>query len=68
MFFHNRESARKQFENFVQTVYFMNIMEQPNEKPITKLIKRFGVAGFLFFLIKGLLWLVIPALAAYFAW
>ncbi|MBA3633255.1 MAG: alanyl-tRNA synthetase [Acidobacteria bacterium] len=31
-------------------------------------VKRFGVAGFLFFLIKGLLWLIIPALAAYFAW
>ena len=30
--------------------------------------KRFGVAGFLFFLIKGLLWLIIPALAAYLAW
>lgn len=24
-------------------------------------IKRLGVAGFLFFLIKGLLWLAIPA-------
>jgi len=31
-------------------------------------IKRLGVAGFLFFLIKGLLWLIIPTLAAYFAW
>lgn len=31
-------------------------------------IKRFGVAGFLFFLIKGLLWLIVPALVAYFAW
>ena len=31
-------------------------------------VKRFGFAGFLFFLIKGLLWLIIPALAAYFAW
>ncbi len=30
-------------------------------------IKRFGVAGFLFFLIKGLLWLLVPALAVYFA-
>jgi hypothetical protein len=29
--------------------------------------KRFGVAGFLFFLIKGLLWLIIPALIAYFS-
>jgi hypothetical protein len=46
----------------------MNIVQQQKEKFITKLIKRFGVAGFLFFLIKGLLWLIIPALAAYFAW
>ena len=30
-------------------------------------IKRFGVAGFLFFLIKGLLWLIVPALIAYFS-
>lgn len=30
-------------------------------------VKRFGVAGFLFFLIKGLLWLIVPALIAYFA-
>ena len=25
------------------------------------LLKRFGVAGFLFFLIKGLFWLALPA-------
>lgn len=30
-------------------------------------IKRLGVAGFLFFLIKGLLWLIVPALIAYLA-
>lgn len=28
-------------------------------------IKRFGVAGFLFFLIKGLLWLTVPAVLAW---
>jgi len=43
-------------------------MPQQKEKFAAKLIKRFGIAGFLFFLIKGLLWLIIPALAAYFAW
>jgi hypothetical protein len=43
-------------------------MPQQERKSVAKLIKRFGVAGFLFFLIKGLLWLIIPALAAYFAW
>jgi hypothetical protein len=31
-------------------------------------VKRLGFAGFMFFLIKGLLWLIIPALATYFAW
>jgi len=46
----------------------MNIVQQQEKNSVTKLIKRFGAAGFLFFLIKGLLWLIIPALAAYFAW
>ncbi len=30
-------------------------------------IKRLGLWGFLFFLVKGLLWLAIPALLALFA-
>ncbi|MDQ6785195.1 MAG: alanyl-tRNA synthetase [Acidobacteriota bacterium] len=30
-------------------------------------LKRFGIVGFLLFLVKGLLWLIIPALAVYFA-
>jgi hypothetical protein len=29
--------------------------------------KRVGVAAFLFFLIKGILWLIVPAVVAYFA-
>lgn len=29
--------------------------------------KRLGIVAFLFFLIKGLAWLVVPAAAAYFA-
>jgi hypothetical protein len=29
--------------------------------------KRVGLAAFLFFLIKGILWLVVPAIVAYFA-
>jgi hypothetical protein len=33
-----------------------------------KLIKRFGIAGFLFFLIKGLLWLIVPFLIGYSLW
>jgi len=68
MFFHSRKPRRKRFENFRETVYFMNIVPEQEKKSKTNLIKRLGVAGFLFFLIKGLLWLIIPALAAYFAW
>lgn len=30
-----------------------------------RVLKRFGIAGFLFFLIKGLLWLLIPAALAF---
>jgi len=29
--------------------------------------KRVGAAAFLFFLVKGLLWLIVPAIVAYFA-
>lgn len=29
-------------------------------------LKRLGVAGFMFFLAKGLLWLMVPGLLAYF--
>ena len=43
----------------------MEDSEQTNQ--FSRWIKRFGVVGFLFFLIKGLLWLIIPALLAYFA-
>lgn len=43
--------------------------EEPEKRkcPAVRWVKRFGVAGFLFFLIKGLLWLIVPALVAYFA-
>jgi hypothetical protein len=46
------------------------MQEQPVKKEFSfsRLIKRFGVAGFLFFFIKGLLWLIVPAVIAYFAW
>lgn len=30
----------------------------------TEVLKRFGLAGSLFFTIKGLLWLIVPALIA----
>ncbi len=44
---------------------------EKNKNPniFAKWIKRFGVAGFLFFLIKGVvLYILVPALIAYFAW
>jgi hypothetical protein len=44
------------------------MQEDPfKEKSTLKWTKRFGVAAFLFFLIKGLLWLIVPAVIAYFA-
>jgi len=67
-FFIAENRRHKRFENFRETVYFINIVPEQEKKSKTNLIKRLGVAGFFFFLIKGLLWLIIPALAAYFAW
>ncbi len=41
---------------------------EKTEKPLAfaRWFKRFGVAGFMFFLIKGLLWLIVPAVAVYY--
>lgn len=41
--------------------------ENKKKCPAVNWVKRFGVAGFMFFLIKGLLWLIVPALIAYFS-
>ncbi|HTK37720.1 MAG TPA: hypothetical protein VL325_04445 [Pyrinomonadaceae bacterium] len=43
--------------------------EEPQKEKRSTLnwTKRFGVVAFLFFLIKGLLWLVVPAVVAYFS-
>jgi len=30
------------------------------------ILRKFGVAGFIFFLVKGLLWLIVPFLFAWF--
>lgn len=38
-----------------------------NKSAIQKWVKRFGFYGFMFFLVKGLLWLTVPALIAYFS-
>jgi hypothetical protein len=34
---------------------------------VSKWVKRLGFWGFMFFLVKGLLWLLIPALVAFWA-
>jgi len=50
---------------------FMNIMHeqtQTRKNPAAKWIKRFGVAGFLFFFIKGLIWLALLIGATYFGY
>jgi hypothetical protein len=38
--------------------------EQPQPRPLIFWLRRFGVAGFLFYLIKGLLWILISVLVA----
>ncbi len=44
----------------------MNVPEdKPQDGRLSRWIKRFGAAGFLFFLIKGLLWLIIPTVIAW---
>ena len=40
--------------------------EAPPASPVRIWIRRFGVAGFLFFLVKGLLWLSLPTLLVVF--
>lgn len=35
--------------------------QNKNRKGVVKWLKRIGVAGFLFFLIKGILWLTVGA-------
>jgi hypothetical protein len=60
----------RQFELFKRKSYFKETMqEQPKKEkyPANAWIKRFGVAGFLFFLIKFLLCLIVPSLIAYFS-
>jgi hypothetical protein len=42
-------------------------VESGGQSKIGKWIKRLGFWGFMFFLVKGLLWLLIPALIAFFA-
>jgi hypothetical protein len=41
-------------------------MDQPQaaQSKVVRWFKRIGIAGFIFFLLKGLLWLIIPYLLA----
>jgi hypothetical protein len=41
---------------------------QTGKRSVRMWFKRLGVAGFLFFLIKGLLWLIVPFLIGYSLW
>lgn len=41
--------------------------EERQENTTTRWTKRIGTVAFLFFLVKGLLWLIVPAVVAYFA-
>jgi hypothetical protein len=45
------------------------MQEEPQRgtHPALTWTKRVGLVAFLFFLIKGLLWLIIPAIIAYFS-
>jgi hypothetical protein len=42
--------------------------QNKKEKPATKWLKRLGLAGFMFFLIKGLIWLALIIAATYFGY
>lgn len=52
-----------------QNRYFRKMQDEPRKKscPAIKWTKRAGIIAFLFFLGKGLLWLGILAVGAYYA-
>jgi hypothetical protein len=41
---------------------------QKSKSPAANWVKRFGVAGFLFFFVKGLIWLALFVAATYFGY
>ena len=47
-----------------KTATEVSTTEQSRHQPYSYWLKRIGLAGFLFYLIKGLLWIIIPALIA----
>ena len=54
---------------FDDATYYFQIMDDVQKQADTtrrrEWLKRFGFWGFIFFLVKGLLWLIVPALVAY---
>lgn len=42
-------------------------MEQKGQKSLKSYAKKFGFWGFMFFFVKGLLWLIVPAVIAWFS-
>jgi hypothetical protein len=46
----------------------MQEQTQTGKNPAAKWLKRFGVAGFMFFFIKGLIWLALIVGATYFGY
>lgn len=44
----------------------MSVSNTINRSKVFHWVKKLGAAGFLFFLIKGLLWLLVPAIIAYY--
>ncbi|MEP6925809.1 MAG: hypothetical protein ABI954_15185 [Pyrinomonadaceae bacterium] len=42
--------------------------QQTSRFQFTKLLKRIGAAGILFFVVKGLVWLLVPLLVGYSLW
>lgn len=45
----------------------IGFQKDDNDMKVPTWIKRLGFWGFLFFLVKGLLWLIVPALLAFWA-
>jgi hypothetical protein len=59
---------RKDLKAHRRAGYFYIEMETESvrrKSPAKTWIRRFGAAGFVFFLVKGLLWLIVPAAVAY---
>lgn len=61
------ENACAGFSYWAFSVKLSGQIEFAKLMKVATWIKRLGFWGFLFFLVKGLIWLLVPALAFYFA-